>query len=305
MAYGATEYVDMARSLALSLQRSSPGIPRALVTDSEDEDLPGLYDHVIPLHAEWGNGVSQKLHIDLYSPWTQTLFIDSDSLVFGSLEFAFEAFAGTGACIAKSNFVDASTGLDGIDFSILNRDLGVSRIPRFNGGIYFIEKRTKSEETIQLARSYLPKYRALGFGEFRGAGPPDELLIGTAMAVLGIPFSNPPRIIMRTPIGLQGKLKVDVSSGRASFDKAGQVVEPAIVHFAGGWRNHPTYLRESTKLRILESSIHGSEFRARVFSFFFDIRIGCKILVIAMWERLPKKVRWNLRAVYKRIIRPC
>jgi hypothetical protein len=38
------------------------------------------FDIILPLRAEYGKGVVQKLHLDLYTPFQSTLFVDSDCL---------------------------------------------------------------------------------------------------------------------------------------------------------------------------------------------------------------------------------
>jgi len=62
--YGGRKFVDLAISLAQSLVRSSPDIPRASVTDSNDSELATYFDLIIPVRREWGADVYQKLHID-------------------------------------------------------------------------------------------------------------------------------------------------------------------------------------------------------------------------------------------------
>ena len=61
--------------------------------------------------------------------------------------------------------------------------------------------------------------------------------------------------IMRTLAGLSGQLKVDVLRGGARFRKYGEIVEPAIVHFAAGSWSHLEYRREALRLALRERGV--------------------------------------------------
>jgi hypothetical protein len=87
IAFGADRYLNMAETLALSLKRFSPNIPRALVTDMPDSSVCRHFNHVIPLDHRAPRDLRQKLYIDLYTPFRRTLFIDSDCITFEDLDY--------------------------------------------------------------------------------------------------------------------------------------------------------------------------------------------------------------------------
>jgi hypothetical protein len=58
---------------------------------------------------------------------------------------------------------------------------------------------------------------------------------------------------MRTPIGIDDEMQIDVLRGFCRFKKWGQPVSPTIVHFAT-WQFHPVYYRERAKLRLYYKS---------------------------------------------------
>jgi hypothetical protein len=95
LAYGHARFAEQARSLALSLKLHAPHLRRALVTDSTDPEVLSLFTEVIPLRRDWGAGVRQKFFLDRYSPYDETLFIDSDCLALGNLDAFWTAFAGS------------------------------------------------------------------------------------------------------------------------------------------------------------------------------------------------------------------
>ncbi|MEI6669940.1 MAG: hypothetical protein WCP29_17460 [Acidobacteriota bacterium] len=108
LAYGLPKYIEMAKTLARSLRLHSPGIRRAIATDRlDDKSLLELFDSVVPLRKEYGSNVRQKLHLDRYSPFTRTVFIDCDSIAVRDIQFIFELLRGTGFSL-KFRAVDSN-----------------------------------------------------------------------------------------------------------------------------------------------------------------------------------------------------
>ena len=64
------------------------------MTDSTDPEIHEALYRSCSISARIGSGVRQKLFIDLYSPYQETLFIDSDCLVLGNLASFWTAFSG-------------------------------------------------------------------------------------------------------------------------------------------------------------------------------------------------------------------
>jgi hypothetical protein len=80
--------------LALSYRRQNQLRPFAIVTDdSNTKDLENYFDVVIPLNSTYGVGVVQKLNLDRYSPFDETLFVDSDYLFYKSPERIWRLYA--------------------------------------------------------------------------------------------------------------------------------------------------------------------------------------------------------------------
>ena len=291
LAYGKEIYIELGKALGRSLERFNPDLCRALVTDSTDPELLELYSPVIPLRPEWGTDVSQKLHLDEYTPFDRTLFIDCDSIVVRDIGSAFDLFSDEDTCAIGTEFMVPGDNVREADIQRVLDNLSISRIPWFNGGIYYLDRNQRQGEIFRLARTYLDQYREIGFNDFRSDGPADELLLGAAMEVLGLPPISDEGKLMRTPTGMLGKLKVDVISGHASFDKKGVPFEPAIVHFAGVWREDPVCRREMRKLEILSDARHLCEFRARVFSLAYDAGTWAAHAAKVVWRSLPRPLR--------------
>ena len=300
-AYGAQEYINLGIALGQSLSRSNPQIKRAIVTDSSLGILSDLFDEVIPLNREWGSDVSQKLHIDEYSPFDQTLFVDCDSLALADISFAFELFQNANACALGTEMWTAQSDLREADIAKVMESLNITGIPAFNGGVYYITRSGPQANVIQRARELLSNYRDYGFNDFRSDGPADEMVMGAAMAELGCQLVDDKGLLMRTPIGLQGDLHVDVIRGVAQFNKSGCDVRPAIVHFAGGWRKHHVYARECHKLRILTNAKFLPETRAVISGALCNGNHWFKGVCTRCWTLVPRPIRLLWHGVFNRM----
>jgi hypothetical protein len=80
MAFGAQRYMDQAIALARSIRRHMPGRRICLVTDREMADP--LFDDVVTMDPIGIPGTILKIRLHQYSPYAETLFIDSDCIVF-------------------------------------------------------------------------------------------------------------------------------------------------------------------------------------------------------------------------------
>lgn len=250
LAYGASKYIEMAKTLGRSLLLHSPSIPRAIVTDrQEDEELTALFDQLIPFKPEYGSNVRQKIYLDCYSPYQQTLFIDSDCIVVRNLEFVFEKFAGRDFGVVGGYYLQLGETDPFLDIDYILQHFKLEKIPKFNGGIYYFTQNDVARSVFGTAREILQNFERLGFAQFRGDGPNEEPLLATAMELHQQTMLQDNGTIMRTPVGLRGSFNIDALEGRCSFKKGQQVVSPAIVHFAYIWSNHPIYHREAQKLR--------------------------------------------------------
>lgn len=249
LAYGSSKYIEMAKTLGRSLRLHSPSIPRAIVTDRQnDAELIDLFDHLIPFKPEYGSNVRQKIYLDHYSPYKQTLFIDSDCIAVCNLSFVFEEFEGQNFSVVGGYYLKPEDKDPYLNVDYILQHFKLEKMPKFNGGIYYFEKGDVARSVFNTARELLQNFESLGFAEFRGDGPNEEPLLATSMELHQQAMLQDNGRIMRTPVGLRGSLDIDVLEGRCSFRKGKRVVSPAVVHFAYVWSKHPIYDREARKL---------------------------------------------------------
>ncbi|MGA9382052.1 MAG: hypothetical protein WBV73_25100 [Phormidium sp.] len=250
MAYGNPKYIRMAKALAKSLNLHSPNITRAIVTDSKDSELKQLYHISIALKPELGSGVKQKLYIDEYSPFAETLFIDSDCLVVKNIEDLWKFFNQVCFGVVGWQKREGKAFMDVMDVPQIMALFNLDSIPVFNGGLYYFKKNEAANKVFLKAREIGDNYEKIGLGNFRG-GIADEPAFAIAIAMNRIrAISDEQGLTMRTPYNMTGSLKLDVLQGISSFIKEGQRVNPAIVHFCDNLCSFD-YKREQVKLELV------------------------------------------------------
>lgn len=250
LAFGKPKFIEMAKALAWSLNLHAPEIPRAIVTDSADAELAELFPQRIEYRADYGSNVRQKMYLDQYSPFDETLFIDSDSLVVRGLGSFWTAFASVPFGTSGDRLLRAGETDAFLDVDVMLKRYGFDSLPKFNGGIYYFKRNAQSAALFSTARELLAKSAEYGFKEFRNDGPNDEALYSVAMAMHGLKLIDMGNAGMWTPINAESSVTVDIPRGICTFVKKGRQVTPDIIHFAG-FTGSFIYLRECSKLKNL------------------------------------------------------
>ena len=302
IATGKRLYLDMAITLARSflLWHPGPDIDFYIATDNPDI-LPPDLGRVKVLRfqpGELGVGFSMKLKLDQLAPADQTLFIDSDSLCLGPLGPVFDGFAGSGVSVLG---VNVSEGEWFGDIAALCSHFSVPALPRFNGGVYYLEAGASSEAVYARARSLESQYDDLGLVRLRGS-PNEELLMSISMALQGCPvikddgsvygdfFMHP---ILKELDVLRGRVRMSNPPPPDPAHRPGyecREIQPRIVHFLGDFTSKWPYRSEEKVLRLVSLRRLPAAV-ARVW-----VNLGYRYP--AMWlERL----RDGLRPLYRRL----
>ncbi len=300
IATGKEIYIKLAVNLARSFKWWHPNtdIQFHLVTDQE-ERVPAEVRKYINIKkitpGELGQGFSSKLHLDQLAPEGQTLFIDSDCLIFGDLSHLFEAFKGypvsvIGGYIAEGEWFG--------DVAKICRDFNIHHLPKFNGGIYYIEKGPIATQLYEKARELEKKYDEIGFIRLRNR-PNDEVLMALAMQLYNqVPIPDD-GTIMSDPQACRGIYTLDIIKGKTlmtnppypsanhqswyPFEK----VSPLIVHFLGSYTQDFPYQLEVYRLKNALSGYKG-------------IYIDSYSKLIIKWpQQLKKFLKNNLRILYR------
>ena len=221
--------------------------------------------------------------------------------MFRDLEFAFDLFKGSKAIAIGTEFFFPNDTCAFANVKEVTQNLGIEKIPRFNGGIYYVSKSSIQQNILITARSFISNYKEQGFYSFREQGPADELLIGASIELLGHVNISDSGLLMRTPIGIIGNLNVDIFKGYSKFNKSGHNVEPAIVHFADNLVNLPEYQREIRKLDIYYESVFLKEIKVILYHKYFNLYQAIRIKRQYLWSKTPRLLRLVYHGLKSRI----
>jgi hypothetical protein len=263
VATGKPAYWAMAVELARSFEywNRDNDIGFFVLTDLDEPVPPALrrLRKIAVPRGSLGNGFSAKLHLDRFAPAEQTLFIDADCLCVKPLDFVFDRFAGravsvVGGTIAQGEWFG--------DVTRTCREAQVAALPKFNGGIYYLEPGAKASAVYERARALLPHYDALGLVRLRGSAN-DELLMAIAMAQENCWGIQEDGSVMGEFLSTPKVIALDTVRGRCILDNppppdprhrawfALPRVRPAVVHFLGNHVSDWLYRSEVLRLRLV------------------------------------------------------
>jgi hypothetical protein len=245
-----------------------------------------------------GVGFSSKLRLDLIATAEKTLFIDGDCLLYGDLGPIFDRFSGHPVSVVGGSISEGEWFGD--VKSVLGK-LGLKEMPKFNGGIYYLEKGPVCRSVYARARELESRYDELGLVRLRDR-PNDELLMALAMAEHGMKAIPDDGTIMGDPQSYPAPMKLDITRGvviltnppipspiHVSWNPLTKAT-PAIVHFLGNAHQTPEYRAETSFLSLKNKGL--SVYIAYTFSRIF-------ILYPGLFKRWFKN---QFRAVYHRIL---
>ncbi len=257
LACGARRYLAMAEALIRSIRLRDPDIPIAVVTDAADpalKRLRSLSALIVRADPALGRGVEQKLHLDSYSPFAETLFIDADCLVFRPLQPTWEKYRearGFGV-ISYGELREGDTHPAIRDFPGFLKAAEIDSLPAFNGGIYYFDRSPAARKVFETARQLFERRNELGLEKFKNAAAADEPIFAVAMRLAGVaPLAWDGSATMGTVLDcFQTISGIDVLQGRSTFEKLGHIISPAVIHFNMNAQHSRYYLRECWRLRL-------------------------------------------------------
>jgi len=299
LATGKSIYFQMALNLARSFAwwHKDSDICFCILTDLPDalpEDLSSV-ELVRVSPGKLGKGFSAKLHLNELIPAGEILFIDADCLVVGNLESVFDSFSGRAVSVVGSSI---SEGEWFGDVAALCARFNVSSLPKFNGGIYYLEQGATANAVYQRARELEKQYDELGLVRLRGL-PNDELLMAISLALHGMHAVPDDGTIMGDFQACPKLVSLDVLSGKACLSNppaphanhrdwypTGEI-RPAIVHFLGDFTGRWPYLAEVKKLKLVMQR-HWPVLLAK----------GYVAGTFSIWQNLGERMKDWLRPLY-------
>jgi hypothetical protein len=261
IATGKKLYVDLAVNLARSFLfwHTDSSITFHLVTDQPllvPAEVRDKIQIIAIKSGDLGPGFSPKLHLDKLVREGQTFFIDSDCLIFERLDNLFDRFKGHDVSVVGGYIADGEWFGD---IGAICRNFNIKHLPKFNGGLYYLEKGPKATEVYNTVRELENRYDEIGFVRLRNR-PNDEVLMALAMQLHGQTPVTDDGTIMSDPQACPGGYKIDVIKGERWLLNPPfpnplhqnwypfKEVSPAIVHFLGQYTLNYPYKKEVYRL---------------------------------------------------------
>ena len=240
-----------AKYLAYSCIVHSPTLPRAIITDN-CKYFKELYDVIIQYTADMGDPFNVKLKLHNYSPFFETLFLDSDTLAYTDLRFMWgylgdQSIVYAGDCRKEGEWFS-------IEIGEVLKYYDIPWIGKFNSGIFLFRKDETGIKVLNYAAELHEDHGDIKIPFFRRKMLPDEPFLAIAFGKYG---QLPKRDFGRLGRSLLGTkdVKLDIIKGITKFIKNGELVFPAIVHFTGDKRNY--YSEEKIRLFLYYKGISG------------------------------------------------
>ncbi|MHB9294218.1 hypothetical protein Holit_03344 [Hollandina sp. SP2] len=238
-----------AKYLAYSCVVHSPTLPRAIITDNYSY-CNGLYDVIIPYTADMGDPFKVKLKLHNHTPFFETLFLDSDTLVYRDLRFMWDYFGKQSIVYAGICLKEGKWYFKDIDKVIKYYD--IPWIGQLNSGIFLFRKDETGMNVLNYATELHEHHREIEVPFFRGTMLPDEPFLAIAFGTYGQYPRNDFGRLGRSLINTKD-VKLDITKGIAKYMKGGELIFPSVVHFTGDKRQY--YIKEKFKLLIYYKGI--------------------------------------------------
>jgi len=296
LAAGERIYLRLAVNLARSFKywHGNTDIRLALATDQArylPEDLSDI--EIINFEPKkFGEGFAPKLYLDQLAPAEQTLFVDADCLCTGKLEHIFDEFAGHSVSVIGR---PVSDGEWFGDVSAICEEFDIPAMPKFNGGVYYLEPGETCDAVYETAQSLKTEYDDIGFERLR-THPNDEVLISLAMALHDQEPVPEDGTIMNSTLACPGGMEIDTLRGVSRLYNPKdhpdhndwyplEEMNPALVHFLGQRTKEHPYRREAIRLKKV-------------------MRDGWPVWAADAWAALRFSMPWLTKERTKDLLRP-
>jgi hypothetical protein len=247
--------------LALSVRVSNPGMPVAVACPPNARHLLEPYfDYVIDERPGL-RGFVHKVHLDHYTPFEETMFFDSDVLVFKPLQpyvdvWRKHPYTATGRYTTSGK---SAFGMDRVD---VLRQLGKAELVTIDGAGHAFFRKPDCGAIFDEAREVTARHK-----EIMGPIPyADEDVMDYVLTKFGIPPMPRPDFFSRYASGTPGTFKIDAAKGLCEFvfRDTGQLMRPCMMHFAANeaafvyhWQIHKLFRKFGVKgAGLLKSAVH-------------------------------------------------
>lgn len=213
--------------LSLCLRARKNDLQTAVVASVSLKDkLEHHFDQFIPERTDL-TGFSHKVHLDEYSPFQRTLFIDADMLVFRDPQELFDRWVGK-PYMARGELLKASTSAFGLKRGDILAKLNKAFFSCIGGAGHAYFEKPACQPIFDRARQILLEYDQWA----PGAKIADEDIFGIAMTEREIFPDERNDITAFAKIAARNSLAINAANGVCYFtNSAGQEIHPIMLHF--------------------------------------------------------------------------
>jgi hypothetical protein len=274
-------------ALGRSIQLNAPGTRTSIILDEpvDGEELARireLFDHVTYIRPEHRKiGWLIKHHAIEYTPFENTLFLDSDCLVLRPLPDLISLLRKWPilySCKRQPTEDQPGRLYACFSFAALMREFGVSWWPQVSGGGHLLYRRDEAaREIFRRACFWAEPAQICSRGwPYPEKPAPDEITLAMALVERGLtkdwPLIDFPLVAWTPAVGEVDVLEGTCGAGDTNF---------AIAHFGGATLSR-NYIRECLRLKLLAPSKEHRPSPAR--------RVSSKMLrpplwLVAAWKR--------------------
>ena len=215
--------------LALSLRVSNPGVPIAVACGPRARPLLEPYfDHVIDERPGL-RGFVHKVHLDHYSPFDETMFFDSDVLVFKSLQPYVDVWRKY-PYTATGRHMSTGKSAFGMNRADMLRRLGKQELVVIDGAGHAYFRKPDCGRIFAEARDVTSRHKEI-MGDIPYA---DEDVMDYVMTKLDIPPMPMSDFFSRHLSGRAGTVRMDATRAFCEFlsQDTGEPTRPCMMHFA-------------------------------------------------------------------------
>ncbi len=244
--------------LALSVRVSNPGVPIAVACSAKARPLlEPWFDHVIE-EKPGLRGFVHKVYLDEYSPFEETMFFDSDVLIFKPVQPYVDVWrkypytaAGKIMSTGKSSF--------GMDRAEMCRQLGKKELVVIDGAGHAFFRKPDCQVIFDAARDVTARHQEI-MGPIKYA---DEDVIDYVMTKFDLPPMPRPDFFSRYRSAVPGTMTIDATKALCEFvyKDTGKPMRPCMMHFAANeaalsyhWQLHKLFRKFGVKAPGLWSS---------------------------------------------------
>lgn len=215
--------------LALSLRVSNPGIPIAIACSNKLRKLvEPFFDYVIEEKAGL-RGFVHKVYLDEYSPFQDTVFFDSDVLVFKEVKPYVYSWGGASYCACGRYIKDGKSAF-GLDREKVLKKINKSQMVEIGGAGHAFFRKPDCKVVFDMAREITENYKEIA-GDIAYA---DEDVLNIVMTKLDLVPAPHVDFFSRYMSAKKWTMNMDVRVAKCRFiwRNNDMIYEPCMVHFA-------------------------------------------------------------------------